>query len=59
MSSFLSANNVRLAGTLSGQGTCVVLLNGWMCNQSFWSEQSKLLSGHGYQCLTLDFCGHG
>jgi len=59
MSGFLSVNNVRLAYTLSGQGTCVVLLHGWMCNQSFWSEQSELLVGHGYQCLTLDFRGHG
>jgi len=59
MSGFISVNDVRLAYTLSGQGTCVVLLHGWMCNQSFWSEQSELLVSHGYQCLTLDFRGHG
>lgn len=59
MSSFVSVNDVKIAYTLAGQGPCVVFLHGWMCNQSFWREQSELLRRQGYQCLTLDFRGHG
>lgn len=42
-----------------GEGTPVVLLPGWSCDQSLWDGAVQPLAGHGLRVVTLDFAGFG
>ena len=45
--------------TVSGQGTrTVILVHGWTCDETSWSEQVPALASH-YRVITLDLPGHG
>lgn len=42
-----------------GEGTPVVLLPGWACDQGVWDGTVEPLAGHGLRVVTLDFAGFG
>ena len=52
-------DGVEIAVTIhnTGQPT-VVLVHGWMCDQTYWDLQAPALSGH-YGVVTVDLAGHG
>lgn len=54
----IRVDGIKLAYTLSGRGSTVLLLHGWMCNREFWKKQIHALS-KTHQILALDFRGHG
>ena len=55
----VDVEGVRLDYSLSGGGSWVVLLHGWMCSSAFWRATVESLASGGFRCLCLDFRGHG
>lgn len=42
-----------------GDGTTLVLLPGWACDQTVWDGTVQSLTRHGLRIVTLDFAGFG
>lgn len=54
-----SADGLQIAYSEAGDGdVAVVLIHGWMCDQSYWDEQVPFLAEH-YRVVTIDLGGHG
>ncbi len=54
-----SVDGVQIHSTSTGKGPkTVVLVHGWTCDETAWSEQVPVLSKK-YRVLTLDLPGHG
>ena len=55
----LAPDGVEIVATLhsTGQPT-VVLVHGWMCDQTYWEAQVPTLSEH-FGVVTVDLAGHG
>ena len=52
-------DGVSIAYTVSGEGSpALVFIHGWMCDQSFWSEQFGEFS-QSNTIVTIDIAGHG
>ncbi|MDX1480514.1 MAG: alpha/beta hydrolase [Woeseiaceae bacterium] len=57
--SVISTGGVQIHYDDHGSGpTTLVLVHGWSCDRSYWSEQVEPLSRH-YRVVTLDLGGHG
>ncbi len=55
----LSADGVEIVYETAGEGNpALVLIHGWSCDKSYWSEQVKDLSKN-YKVITIDLGGHG
>jgi len=55
----VAADGTPLAYTLAGAGSpALVLIHGWMCDQSFWAAQVPALAA-AHTVVTLDLAGHG
>ncbi len=54
-----SSDGVEIAATVysAGQPT-VVLIHGWMCDQTYWENQIPALAGD-FGVVTVDLAGHG
>ncbi len=54
-----SVDGVQIHSTSTGKGPkTVILVHGWTCDETAWSEQVPVLSKK-YRVLTLDLPGHG
>jgi pimeloyl-ACP methyl ester carboxylesterase len=54
-----SADGVEIAYTVHRLGDPnLVLVHGWMCDQSYWEQQVPALA-EGFGVITLDLAGHG
>jgi pimeloyl-ACP methyl ester carboxylesterase len=54
-----TADGNSMPYTVTGEGEAtVVLVHCWMCDRTFWSEQTPPLSEH-YRTIALDLPGHG
>ena len=54
-----SVDGVPIAFEKTGQGgTTLVLVHGWSCDQTYWSEQVSALSD-SFTIVTIDLAGHG
>lgn len=54
-----SADGVEIAYTVHQAGEpALVLVHGWMCDQSYWQDQIPGLAG-GFGVITVDLAGHG
>jgi pimeloyl-ACP methyl ester carboxylesterase len=53
------ADNVRLAGTLAGEGPPVLLLHGGGQTRHSWNRIIDRLVAAGYSALSIDLRGHG
>jgi pimeloyl-ACP methyl ester carboxylesterase len=54
-----SADGVEIAYTIHRiDQPNLVLVHGWMCDQSYWSEQVSALA-EGFGVITVDLAGHG
>jgi pimeloyl-ACP methyl ester carboxylesterase len=52
-------DGVEIAATVHSTGLpTVVLVHGWMCDQTYWEAQVPALSGH-FGVVTVDLAGHG
>lgn len=52
-------DGVEIAATVHSNGQpAVVLVHGWMCDQSYWEAQVPALSEH-FGVVTIDLAGHG
>ena len=52
-------DGVEIAATAHGSGDLTVLLvHGWMCDQTYWEAQAPALSGQ-FGVVTVDLAGHG
>ncbi|TAF85190.1 MAG: alpha/beta fold hydrolase, partial [Flavobacteriia bacterium] len=54
----LHYKNTKISYTEQGKGTAVVLLHGFLENQSMWDELIPELSKK-YRIITIDLFGHG
>ncbi len=54
-----AADGVEIAATVHSTGEpTVVLVHGWMCDQTYWQAQVPALSEH-FGVVTVDLAGHG
>jgi pimeloyl-ACP methyl ester carboxylesterase len=54
-----TVDGVKIHSTTTGQGPkTVVLVHGWTCDETSWSEQVPVLSKK-YRVITIDLPGHG
>ena len=54
-----AADGVPIAFTETGEGSpSLVFIHGWMCDQTYWSEQIAAFS-EGHTVVTIDLAGHG
>jgi pimeloyl-ACP methyl ester carboxylesterase len=54
-----SADGLDIHYTVYGKGkTAIVLIHGWMCDQTYWKNQVDQLS-ENYTVITVDLGGHG
>ncbi|HTW65203.1 MAG TPA: alpha/beta hydrolase [Bryobacteraceae bacterium] len=54
-----SVDGIQIHSTITGKGPkTVVLVHGWTCDETTWSEQVPVLSKK-YRVITLDLPGHG
>jgi pimeloyl-ACP methyl ester carboxylesterase len=54
-----SVDGIALNSTTAGKGpNTVILVHGWSCDQTTWSEQVPALASR-YRVVTLDLPGHG
>jgi pimeloyl-ACP methyl ester carboxylesterase len=54
-----SFDGSRIAYRTMGEGaTTLILIHGWLCDQTHWNRVSSDLS-HRYRVVTLDLAGHG
>lgn len=54
-----SPDGVSIAATVNSTGqTTIVLVHGWMCDQTYWEAQVPALSEH-LGVVTVDVAGHG
>jgi pimeloyl-ACP methyl ester carboxylesterase len=54
-----ASDGVSIAYTVSGQGSpALVFVHGWLCNQTFWSDQVEEFS-QSNTVITIDLPGHG
>jgi sigma-B regulation protein RsbQ len=54
-----TVDGARIHSTSTGQGTkTLVLVHGWTCDETSWSEQVPVLSKK-YRVITIDLPGHG
>jgi len=54
-----AADGVEIAATVHSSGEpSVVLVHGWMCDQTYWEAQVPALSEH-FGVVTVDLAGHG
>jgi len=52
-------DGVEIAATVYSRGDLnVLLLHGWMCDQTYWAAQAPALSSH-FGVVTVDLAGHG
>jgi pimeloyl-ACP methyl ester carboxylesterase len=52
-------DGVEIAATVHSSGDLtVLLLHGWMCDQTYWEAQVPALSGH-FGVVSVDLAGHG
>lgn len=52
-------DGVDIAATVHSTGQVnVVLVHGWMCDQTYWASQASALSGN-FGVVTVDLAGHG
>jgi len=52
-------DGIEIAYTVSGEGSpALVFIHGWMCDQTFWSEQVEEFSKSN-TVITIDLPGHG
>jgi pimeloyl-ACP methyl ester carboxylesterase len=55
-----SADGVEIAYTVHHIGDPnLVLIHGWMCDQSYWAEQVPVLAEAAFGVVTVDLAGHG
>jgi pimeloyl-ACP methyl ester carboxylesterase len=55
-----SADGVEIAYTAHRIGDPnLVLVHGWMCDQSYWEEQVPVLAEAAFGVVTVDLAGHG
>lgn len=55
----VASDGVEIAYTIRGQGEpALVFIHGWLCDQSFWSEQVEVFAA-GHTVVTLDLAGVG
>jgi pimeloyl-ACP methyl ester carboxylesterase len=55
----ISGDGMEIAYTVAGDGpVAVVLIHGWACDRSYWSEQIGALAGT-YRVVAVDLAGHG
>lgn len=55
----ISGDGMEIAYTVAGDGpVAVVLIHGWACDRSYWSEQIDALAGR-YRVVAVDLAGHG
>ncbi|KPK85016.1 MAG: hypothetical protein AMS27_08470 [Bacteroides sp. SM23_62_1] len=54
-----SADGLKIHYTVYGKGeTAIVLIHGWMCDQTYWKNQLDQLT-ENYSVITVDLGGHG
>ena len=54
-----TVDGLKVHFTATGDGArTVILVHGWTCDESVWSEQASALARH-YRVVTLDLPGHG
>lgn len=54
-----ASDGFEIAATVHSKGQPnVVLVHGWMCDQTYWEEQIPALAGH-FGVVTVDLAGHG
>lgn len=54
-----SSDGVEIAATVHSLGTpTLVLIHGWMCDQSYWENQIPALA-ESFGIITVDLAGHG
>jgi len=54
-----STDGVEIAYSVGGSGVpTLVLIHGWMCDQSYWDQQVAVLDDL-YKVVTIDLAGHG
>ena len=58
MSTFISYKNTQIHYTVSGKGTAIVLLHGFLENSSMWQHVEALLNTK-YRVICVDLLGHG
>lgn len=52
-------DGVKIAATVHSLGQpTVVLVHGWMCDQTYWEAQAQALAEH-FGVVTIDLAGHG
>jgi pimeloyl-ACP methyl ester carboxylesterase len=57
--SVAAPDGVAIAYTVAGAGSpALVFIHGWMCDQSYWSEQLQPF-GAAHTVVTIDLPGHG
>ena len=44
---------------ISGEGAAVLLLHGWGATHQAWGRLPQMLNEMGFQCISIDFPGHG
>jgi pimeloyl-ACP methyl ester carboxylesterase len=54
-----TVEGINIHSTITGNGPkTVILVHGWTCDETTWSEQVPALAAH-YRVITLDLPGHG
>ncbi len=53
------SDGARLAVTIEGHGSAVVLLHGWAADRSIWNAVAATLVGAGRRVVRYDMRGHG